>query len=316
MTMKIYGIYLALCLVTCLSQPTFGSKVEVFYYYDSLNYSSLFSLFSDLSGGIIGDVQTGGKIQLKVYTYDQSALKKSKLIYGIETDRSRTTFGGEAWQVNVELFGNLGNQYTCSSNEIKLLAQNAIPQLQGWCPTLPWWYRKFLNISLTVGSKIKYGSPISSDCDSILKKPHPVMVELTFKNASPKKIKVPGIGEIDVSNLIVEPIIIRGSNLEVVSLSENYTFGHSKNRFKIKHMNSEIAEMKLTGLYDGDSLPGGYCKLQLNGNTRKFVAIEKNDTSSSSFKSLINISHPDLVDAFVLEKGGGTKNSIYMSCLL
>ncbi|MFT3826598.1 MAG: glycerophosphodiester phosphodiesterase family protein [Chitinophagaceae bacterium] len=173
------------------SSVTVGSMVH-------LNYRSLFLYNADLSGGIIGDVSTGGSITVSVYAYNSDASNgKGSLVYGVILNSSSSSFSGSYWTTGPYAWGQ-----TVKSTEIQKLAQvarvyvdpNGQSSVCGLSKVERTIYGLF-TLGLTEAAAASGGGCVQTPSLQ------PVIVEVTLLNATLKKIKIPGLGEANAATV-------------------------------------------------------------------------------------------------------------------
>lgn len=206
--------------ITATTQQTFNSKnakTETNVSYKDmlyLDYGKLFKLNTDLSGGIIGDVSAGGEIRLKVFAFDDSKSDgKGALVYGAYIDANSSTFTGKTWDVLIDVYADeqIAIPIYAKSTDIKKLIQKAnlyIPGDNGNAACKSYevslsnaargTWNIFFNV-ITFGGATLTGQNIPLNCEEFYKTQQPVVVEVTVKNATFKKFKVPGLGEYEAA---------------------------------------------------------------------------------------------------------------------
>ncbi|MDJ1470288.1 glycerophosphodiester phosphodiesterase family protein [Xanthocytophaga flava] len=166
-----------------------------------LDYGSLFYLGGNKSKnnleGIKATISSGGNVTLKVFAYDaQKSDGKGELVYGCYSDLQTSGWVAKAWSVSLKKFNDNGFN-SVPSIWTKELAKDAKVQVDDECSEYKkesWFMTIFKSIHSTFGS-------VPPQCIRWQSARHPVIVEVSVKNAILEGILVPGISASSLENL-------------------------------------------------------------------------------------------------------------------
>ncbi len=151
---------------------------------------SLFSPFSDRTGGIIADVAGNSKVVLTVYSLAAGTTGKGRIIYRLTLAQSSDTFAGAPEDIDIPL--NSLNKWR--SDDILTLsgAANIFVAFDAQCTSYADNYvRNFFTVNTG-----KYFMNDQANClpGQHYKKTQPVIIEMEIHGkATVKKLKVPGV---------------------------------------------------------------------------------------------------------------------------
>lgn len=179
---------LVVLLFTGVSQQSWGKETN---FHGALSLQALFNPQADLSGGIIGQVNQGGSIQIEVYRKDPSQQSHSEgtLIYLIKLQTTNTTFAG---------------------SPITYSKRSDIPNPSGasWVDYYPVpWVTDNIKGSTFAIDKKNYDNTSKTGIYDFLSTPIPVIITVLTNNATFQKAKIPGIGILDQNggNYLFDP---------------------------------------------------------------------------------------------------------------
>lgn len=172
-----------------------------------MNYKSQFQLNADRSGGIIATVNPGGRVELRVFAYDQTKSNgRGPEVYYSYSDQTSTTYVEKSTQIATGTYYQDGvlpaYTYVASNNLKERAFQGGVYNLSGdqdSCKeyvknlTVEGW---FLSIAtLGIGYLL-----LPSSCEAYYHANQPVVVEVKVTNATVTGLKVPGVGALDLCN--------------------------------------------------------------------------------------------------------------------
>lgn len=157
-----------------------------------LNFQAVYQLKADLSGGIIGQVQSGGSISLQVFEYDPTQPQGvGSLLYKKFTQSSTTDYGGIAETFSVT-GTNLNNLLIINTDNIKALGQKSHIYVSGAPVSCLPSGSTLLNTVMKEG----FNTP-TAQCQAI-ERNQPVIVKVTMTNAVASSVKIPGVGILNI----------------------------------------------------------------------------------------------------------------------
>lgn len=185
-----------------------GSRVQDMVH---LDFRAVYDLNADLSGGIIGQVQSGGSIVLEVMEYDPSQPQGiGGLLYKKTTNNTTTTYDGATVQIGVTS-NNLIRPVIVSSDNIKAMGQRTSIYTNGNFSCLP-------AGSTLLETVIKNGFVAVTEECTFDERYQPVIIRITQTNATVSSVKVPGIGIYNIAQKHHRPFAVFNGVLGAIAI--------------------------------------------------------------------------------------------------
>ena len=162
-----------------------GSRVQDMVHMD---YRTIYTMGADMSGGIIGQVSSGGSIRLEVFEYDPARPQGiGDLVYGKVSTGTTTDYGGIA-ETHSVTGTRINNVIIVMTDNVKALGQKSRIYATGTNFTC-------LPASATLTSSVMGDGliPETEPCTA-LERYQPVIIKVTQTNATAFSVRVPGIG--------------------------------------------------------------------------------------------------------------------------